>query len=65
VVLRSPPEAGNDFDMRRMAKLIDGLDPSDFVAAAAKDRGIVREAFRVAGYRDNERHLRGGECHRL
>ena len=51
--------------MRRMAKLIDGLDPSDFVAAAAKDRGIVREAFRVAGYRDNERHLRGGECHRL
>jgi hypothetical protein len=28
-----------------MAKLIDGLDPSDFVAAAAKDRGIVREAF--------------------
>jgi hypothetical protein len=48
--------------MRRMAKLIDGLDPSDFVAAAAKDRGIVREAFRVAGYRDSERHLRGGEA---
>jgi hypothetical protein len=33
--LRSAPEARDDFDMRRMAKLIDRLDPRYFIAAGA------------------------------
>ena len=31
----SAPEARDDFDMRRMAKLIDRLDPRHFIAAGA------------------------------
>jgi hypothetical protein len=33
--LRSAPEAGDDFDMWRMAKLIDRLDPRYFIATGA------------------------------
>jgi hypothetical protein len=33
--LRSAPEARDEFDMRRMAKLIDRLDPRCFIAAGA------------------------------
>ena len=32
---RSAPEARDDLDMRRMAKLIDRLDPRYFIAAGA------------------------------
>jgi hypothetical protein len=33
--LRSAPKAGDAFDVRRMAKLIDRLDPRYFIAAGA------------------------------
>ena len=54
--LRSPPEASDDFDMRRMAKLIDRLDPCNFIFAGTQDRGVARKGLGIAGYGDDKRH---------
>jgi hypothetical protein len=57
-----PPKARNDFDMRRMAKLIYGLNIGELKAAATEDRGVAGKSFGIAGNARDKRH--SGRCKR-
>src|SRR3990170_8201307 len=61
LVRARPPsahEVGDDLDMRREEELIDRHDAGDAVAAIHQNAEVARQRARVAGDRDELRHLR-------
>jgi hypothetical protein len=48
--------------MRRMAELVNGLDPRHLVAARAHDRSVACECLSITGYGNGERHRGRRNC---
>ena len=58
-------EPRDDFDMRRVAELIDRRDRREPVAAVDQKAHVARERRRIARHRDDDRHAARGELARL